>query len=557
MKSIFLQLTFIILSVCSFSVNTFAQCNCDPGNIIPAGNGNVTINNNEVKCFTSGTFTGTISIKSGGVLCIAPAATFYPQNFNTFQGKIINHGTLKTGNLNDAKGTIENWGDFLPQQSFSIATGFLLDNYGKVVLNNSINFNGNATIINHWEGRFFINVDFNLNNNSLFQNYGITATSGSNSNFTTNNAAILENYGELRIKNANFNPQGNVLNEGMIYAGNQFNINSSSVIVNNCRLVANNGFQNGSNSFTNNGLVWASNTNPNVSHIQLNSGTFINGATGQVRGTKFTNNSTVRGEGKFYMTDVTTNQGSWMGTNASNPIQFFDVSQTGSQIFDFQNQNPTVTVRPASMIAPDTITYGGICTNQNYRDLYETHGQIPLPINMKYFNGECKDGVVALNWLTTAETAIKGYTVEKSVDGKVFEADGNVNAQGANNQYAYTTFGDDYKYFRLAVQELGFVTYSKTITVTCDQNKETLANAYVNPNPNNGQFSLIFDAESAQTIEIKIVNAQSRVIYAKNLNTTKGRNNLNVELNNTPAGFYVVTVKDRTGKVSHMKFIIE
>lgn len=554
MKARLIQLFFIALVLVSAQILK-AQCACSPENIIPSNANNVTINNGEMKCFVYGTFTGNITINTGGTLCISSGATFQPQNFNQLSGKIINHGTLKTGNLNNFNGTIENYGTFTPQQSFSFSSGGKIDNYGKFYLNNSLNFNGSATIINEWEGRIYLSVDFNLNNNSLFENYGITVSTGSNANFTHNNSTF-NNYGELRVLNGNFNSQGTLLNEGMIYAGNKFNINGGTNVLNNCRLVANKGFQNGAATFVNDGLLWASNADPSVSHIQLNSGIFTNGENGQVRGTRFTNNATVKGSGQFYMTEVTTNQGPWTGTVAGDPIRFFDLTQTGSQIFDFQNQNPSYTIRPNSMIPPDTLSYGNICTNQNYRDLFELHYQIPLPISLRYFTGHCDNGVVELQWIASQELNISGYHIERSGDGKNWEVAGVVNAQGADNRYNFTVTSAGYRYFRLAVQEEGYENYSNVITVSCEGAIRGIATS-VNPNPNNGAFNISFGSPAEETVHITITNAQSGVVYSANAKAVRGVNNFSVNLSDAVAGFYVVSIRDKAGNTSFLKFIVE
>ncbi len=537
MKSFFLQSLFILFTIFLGSTTLQAQCDCTPENTITAGNGNVDITSGQTKCFKAGTFTGNFNLYAGGKLFICAGANFKPGNINNFAGEIVNYGTLQ------------------PNQSFSFSQGAKIDNFGRFVLNKSLNFNGSATIINEWEGRFFLNVDFNLNNGSTLSNYGIVMSKGSGNNLSTNNNSTINNYGILRIQDGNFNPQGTFLNEGMAYAGKQVNINSGTNVINNCRIVFAKGMNHNGNNFENNGFIWSAGEDGNSSHIQLNGGSkIINGPFAQIRGVRFTNGGTVNGYGEFYMTEQTKQQGTFTGSNSGSPIRFFDVSQTGSKIMDIESPAPTVTIRPATMTPLDTLDFGNVCTNQNYRDLI-TIGQLPLPIKLIYFNGAC-DGVdIKLNWLTSEEVNITGYNVEGSVDGKNFEVDGKLYARGTDFNYSYTTDNTNYKYFRLAVQEKGYESYSNVVTVKCDS-KASISNSSISPNPNNGRFKVHFYAETSGPVEIKILNAQSQIFFTDKFESAKGQNSFEVALNKVQSGFYVAIIKDQQGKATYLRFLI-
>ena len=383
MKSFFLQSLFILFTIFLGSTTLQAQCDCTPENTITAGNGNVDITSGQTKCFKAGTFTGNFNLYAGGKLFICAGANFKPGNINNFAGEIVNYGTLQL------------------RSTF----------YHLIIL------------------------DFNLNNGSTLSNYGIVMSKGSGNNLSTNNNSTINNYGILRIQDGNFNPQGTFLNEGMAYAGKQVNINSGTNVINNCRIVFAKGMNHNGNNFENNGFIWSAGEDGNSSHIQLNGGSkIVNGPFAQIRGVRFTNGGTVNGSGEFYMTEQTKQQGTFTGSNSGSPIRFFDVSQTGSKIMDIESPAPTVTIRPATMTPLDTLDFGNVCTNQNYRDLI-TIGQLPLPIKLIYFNGAC-DGVdIKLNWLTSEEVNITGYNVEGSEDGKNFEVDGKLYARGTDFNY--------------------------------------------------------------------------------------------------------------------------
>ena len=538
MRSILLHTLIISILTFSSQSNLFSQCSCTTQYTIPAGNSSVNVFAGETYCFTTGTFTGNLNIYAGGKICISKFATFKPGNINNFAGTIENYGTL----------TIN--------QSFSFSTGALIDNYGVFNLNSNLNFNGSATILNEWEGKFFINVDFNLNNNSTFTNLGTVISKGAGHNFSTNNNSTVNNHGILRIQDGNFNPQGTLLNEGMIFAGKQININSGSTVTNNCRFVSDKGLNNNSSNFTNNGLVWMAGTNGNEAHLQNNGGSkIINGANAQVRGVRFTNGGTVNGNGEFYFTEQTKQQGTFIGTVPADPIRFFDLTQTGTKIMDIESPAPTNTFRPATMDPMDTLSFGNICADQNYRDLL-TIGQLPLPIKLKYFKGTCDNGDIKLTWVTSEEVNITGYNVEASVDGVNFIVTGNIIARGKEFNYSFTADNSPFKYFRLAVQEKGYQSYSDIISVNCQDKNNSNSDLSITPNPNNGQFKIGFEAAGNEIIEVKILNVRSQIIYSDNVNVDKGSNSIEIQLGSAPAGIYIVVIKDSKGITSHQRFVI-
>ncbi len=531
MKLLNLQLIIFSLFFLCSSEKLFSQCNCAPPYIIPPGSSTLNVFAGETYCLNTGVYTGNINVYAGGKICISGSATFNPGSINNFEGTIENYGTL-TINTN-----------------FSFSSGALIDNYGVFNLNSNLNFIDSGTITNQFGGKLFLNKTLDLTNNSTFNNYGTVISKGEGHNFIIDVTSNLNNYGNLRIQDGNFTSDGTVLNEGMIYAGKQIDIKSGNVI-NNCRIVSVKGFSFKSGTFENNGLIWAAGTNGNEAQVHFFADAqFTNGINGHVRGVRFTNAGIVNGYGEFYFTEQTKQQGSFIGTAVGNPIRFFDVSQTGSKIMDVELPAPVNTIRPNNMIPLDTLVLGNICPGLLLNEL-------PLPIKLNYFNGECNDGEIKLTWLASEEENITGYNVEGSVDGKDFEEVGYLNSRGKDYNYTYSTTNTAYKYFRLAVQEKGFESYSKLISINCLVKVQSIQDATVNPNPNNGLFTIDFVTEITGEIELKVLNAQSKVVYTNNFEINTGNNSIVVELNNVPPGFYISTIRDQQGTTRHMRFVV-
>lgn len=172
------------------------------------------------------------------------------------------------------------------------------------------------------------------------------------------NGALLTNNGRISVPAGKFklnNSSAEIVNNGIIITSDNFEINASGIkVINNCRIVSGKNIpvSNGAN-VTNNGLLWAS------EDLTLNGADvkFENSLTGFVRGKNFVNSGKVSGQGQFYFTGTTNNNGgSILGDAPSNPILFYDASQTGSQIVDMGNV-PVNTIRPTSMTLLDTTNY--------------------------------------------------------------------------------------------------------------------------------------------------------------------------------------------------------
>ncbi len=529
-------LNSMLITSMLFSSKLNAQCSCSSTYTINASTSNLNINNGETWCLSSGSYSGSLNIATGGKLCIAAGASCTPSNINTFSG------------------TVENRGVFTPQQAFSFGGGAFIDNYGTFTLNNSPNFNGAATITNEFGGAFNIAVDFNLNNGSTFNNYGVTISSGGGHNFSSNTNSVILNNGEFRIKGGNFNPQGPTTNNGIVQTTGQININGGPVY-NKCRFVAGLGFNNNSTTFTNDGLVWVTATNPADAHIQNNGGAvFTNGPTGKLRGSRFTNSGTVTGTGEFYFTENTIQQGSFTGSSSTNPINFFDTSQTASQIFDIYNTSALTNVtRPASMVPGDTITWG-TCVNVNYQQVYLLHSSIPLgtngfplPLSITDFKGSCIGGATTLTWGMSAETNLAACYIETSDDGTAWRVAGMVVPESKKEMYSYRmekTAGDHY--YRLRIRSVsGSEGYSAILKINCEASAAPALIIY--PNPVLGAFNIVYTAADNCTVNIRIIDRQGDLMYKSGAKAVRGANNFPCTLPALKPGIYYISVTDNHG----------
>ncbi len=177
---------------------------------------------------------------------------------------------------------------------------------------------------------------------------------------------------------------------------------------------------------------------------------------------------------------------------------------------------------------------GGVCYQ-----LSNTGGG-PLPVEMVSFNGSLIDGQVFLSWQTASEKNNKGFAVQHSVDGIVWENLGFVKGNGTSSQinnYAYpdkTPF-QGMNYYRLSqIDNDGKVTLSKIVPVEL----VSVSDLNVFPNPTTGTATLGFTSQSEESGVVHLTDITGRVVFKKDLAIEKGNNQISLDLYQLPTGIY-------------------
>ncbi|MEO1542251.1 MAG: DUF4347 domain-containing protein, partial [Pseudomonadota bacterium] len=283
---------------------------------------NYTLNGTDTLTIESGTYTGTINgLAAGAEIIVKAGAAFEPSSINNPSGKI----TIEDGATAVFPGLAMN-------------TGFEIENSGDARFGGNLNFNGTVDITNTATGVMtFVNT-LPLGNGSTMTNDG---EMNFQQDLNTRNGSTLNNTGDINL--TSFNPNGVVVNDGYVKATQFININGQSEVTNNCGFEARAGFNNNSNDMVNNGYIFITNDGA----TWQNNATYTQGPDGVVTGFNFTNNATISGGGSFYFEGFTRNQGPFGNDGDGETINFFDVSQTGTQIFDSQSTAPVDTVRMA------------------------------------------------------------------------------------------------------------------------------------------------------------------------------------------------------------------
>ena len=145
---------------------------------------------------------------------------------------------------------------------------------------------------------------------------------------------------------------------------------------------------------------------------------------------------------------------------------------------------------------------------------------IPLPVELIYFEGELTSNGVLLNWATASEIDNDRFEIERSVDGENFEVIGEVAGNGTTNKLINYDFLDDIpaiglNYYRMRqVDYDGDFEYSPTILV--DNRDGTIAfDARLFPNPtkrDNINLRLTTGDQNSE-VTLLIYNMEGKVFF--------------------------------------------
>lgn len=274
----FLMVLIIVLfSVDKSSAQSVCE-ECTTSNPAVDQNSILTINADEVVCFTESRTIGGLDIK-GGTICISEGATLtVNNNVNSYNGSTLEleiYGTLQFNQVTTLNSTviinIYNSGELRSGTSgsndfsfngsgisyinndgklnigtltFSNSSGeYIFDNYGVIDISSNINIGAKLTKFkNNFEGTMSIGASFNMNEGTEFYNCGeITTASGFNmgggnvvntNSFTVNGnvnygngTSRFDNFGTLNINNGDIQMANNTYfyNEGVaIFSGGSF-----------------------------------------------------------------------------------------------------------------------------------------------------------------------------------------------------------------------------------------------------------------------------------------------------------------------------------------------
>lgn len=166
----------------------------------------------------------------------------------------------------------------------------------------------------------------------------------------------------------------------------------------------------------------------------------------------------------------------------------------------------------------------------------------PLPVNFVSFNAVCAGGNAKLSWQTAQEVNTKSFVVERSGNGSLWEALGEVQASGAAgpvSDYSFTTPAFT-GWFRIVGVDLdGKKTFSPIVRSSC----APLNSITVYPNPAHSSANISIMSEEPGTAGILMYDANGRLVKQLQKNIEAGRNQISLDVSALPSGVYLLVVR--------------
>lgn len=209
---------------------------------------------------------------------------------------------------------------------------------------------------------------------------------------------------------------------------------------------------------------------------------------------------------------------------ASGWTSFFD-DLPRTQIKDLEIFYPTMKLRAG--------TYG--------RGTWETDAAISsaLPVALRSFTGVNAGKINRLNWVTTEETDLAHYEVERSTDGIAYTNIGKVlplDGRDSNRSYDFDDVSPEIgaNYYRLKITDLdGTSDYSRIITLFVED-AESEFSIFPNPATNVLNFKGLSDASAL----VRVMDALGRTVIVQTVATADG-----INISRLPNGTYFLEVR--------------
>lgn len=180
----------------------------------------------------------------------------------------------------------------------------------------------------------------------------------------------------------------------------------------------------------------------------------------------------------------------------------------------------------------------------------------PLPVTLKYFTAEKEGTAAQLNWISLNERSLKGFELQRSSDGKKWNAIGFINsrASGGNStsELSYS-FKDDsplegINFYRLSQMDRdGHQEYSKVQTLNFGTEPNAIS---IYPNPVLSGIS-INGLKGNSTI--KLININGAVVQEGKAATSVAQ----IDIASVPAGIYYLQIINESTGISTFKVIKE
>jgi len=185
----------------------------------------------------------------------------------------------------------------------------------------------------------------------------------------------------------------------------------------------------------------------------------------------------------------------------------------------------------------------------------------PLPISLLYFNAECENEYVKLNWSSASETNNDFYTIERSENGITFQNIGTIKGAGNSFNTLFYSFKDlenlqSIAYYRLKQTDYdGNFRTSNLISIDDCYQYNNIGFA-VFPNPTDGNFK-VKSFTHQQLITFEIFDVLGQLIYSTKVNDIAPKEQIQFDLSQHAKGIYVLKITVENSNFNQVTYKIK
>lgn len=201
------------------------------------------------------------------------------------------------------------------------------------------------------------------------------------------------------------------------------------------------------------------------------------------------------------------------------------------------------------MVAPDGLRFYVIRDGNNSITEYTYTGAIStLPVKLMSFKGSLQNNKTVLNWETAEEINTTYFSIERSIDGVVYNTIGKVDASGNTNVKKAYLFNDidvanqptTTVYYRLKMYDKdGEYTYSSVVNVSL---LSAGTRVLVSPNPVISDAKVTITVPQEGKAQWKLLDNSGRVVMQGSESLQVGNNQLIINGGSLKAGIYYLRV---------------
>jgi uncharacterized delta-60 repeat protein len=207
----------------------------------------------------------------------------------------------------------------------------------------------------------------------------------------------------------------------------------------------------------------------------------------------------------------------------------------------------------AMKLFSNRIYVGGMIVTENVGDfalISVVNDAFSLPLQLLDFAGILIANEAVLSWKTENEINTLEFIIERSTDGRNYNAVGSVPSANNTGIHLYTFTDPDVTslnaevvYYRLKQKDIdGRFTYSRIVALSID-NSRIIVLFY--PNPVINDANLTITVNKAEQVQGRIIDNAGRVVRQQRWNLSAGSTSLSVDIKGLTKGIYYLELKGK------------